>query len=452
MMPFVGRLYELSVLENEYMKDSSVVIVSGRRGMGKTRLIREFLENKNAVYFLATPTNERRAMCEFNDAVDRRYGWRNSPDSWEGILSRFSGHSNNKKILVIDEFQNMLQFGNGFLGMLRSAWDSVLSKSNVMLILSSSVISAVSPLSSDQDNPMYGAVSKTIELESLGFEDVAGDMDYSDALMLYSLHGGVPGFIAEMYGLSAEGAIDSMMDPDYRGFTGPLETLEGEVKGPSVYLSIMRSIAEGRNRITQISEDLGIPSTTLNSYLKKLLDNGAVRRDVPSTEYLPERSKSGMYTISDAHTAFWLRFIHPHLSELSMGERKGAASDIGAGLEDHIRRVFADICRKMVPSLTGDLGFLPIKHGRYWNRDTDIDIVAINPGKRRALVAGCFLYRDKKVDREDLNDLIDRARKVPELRGYVVKIGMFSVNGFEDDLLAEPNLLLIDKGNPVIHG
>ncbi len=143
MMPFVGRLYEMSVLENEYMKDSSIVIVSGRRGMGKTRLIREFLENKDSVYFLATPVNERKAMCEFNDTVDRRYGWRNLPDTWEGILSRFSGHSGNKKVLVIDEFQNMLQFGNGFLNMLRRAWDSIMSKGNVMLVLSSSIVSAV---------------------------------------------------------------------------------------------------------------------------------------------------------------------------------------------------------------------------------------------------------------------------------------------------------------------
>ena len=74
----------------------------------------------------------------------------------------------------------------------------------------------------------------------------------------------------------------------------------------------------------------------------------------------------------------------------------------------------------MIQSLTAEIGFLPVLFGRYWNRETDIDVIALNPAKRKALVAGCMFLKDRKVSRDDLNELLHRAEKVPELRGFIV--------------------------------
>ena len=70
-MPMTGRTNELNALENEYMKESSMVVVTGRRGMGKTRLVSEFASGKNSLYFLATPVNEHVLLSELNAAVNR---------------------------------------------------------------------------------------------------------------------------------------------------------------------------------------------------------------------------------------------------------------------------------------------------------------------------------------------------------------------------------------------
>ncbi len=446
-LPFIGRHTEMSILENEYLGNSSFVVVSGRKGMGKTRLVREFASGKNALYFLATPMNEHMLLSEFSAAVDR-FNRQSSPvDSWRGAMERFARHTDNKKILVIDGFHNMSSFGKAFLEELRMIWDDVLSGSSVMLILVSSVISYTSPFSADTDSPLYGAVSREMTVGPLPFGEVKGDGDYVDSVRMYSVHGGVPYCMSCIGDVAAfEDAVHAVTDPDSPLFGMTLEELATETKEPSVYLSIMKAIADGRTRITQISETVGIAPTTLNAYLKKLLDNGVVERSVPATEYLPERSKSGTYSISDARTLFWLRFILPHVSELAVGDDRGVRSDIENGMLAHCQEIFARICRNMVQPLTGEIGFLPVLFGRYWNRETDIDVIALNPAKRRVLVAGCQFLDGRKVNRDDLNGLLHRAEKVPEFRGYIVKLGMFSVTGFEEDLLAEPNLLLVDGG------
>ena len=448
-MPMIGRTNELNVLENEYMKESSVVVITGRRGMGKTRLISEFTSGKNALYFLATPVNEHVLLSELNAAVNRFCGLNEPASSWIGVLGRFASHYDNKKILIMDGFHNTASFGNRFLEELRGIWDDILSQRNITLVLVGSVLPYMRSFTEDSDSPLYGAVSSCITLGPLGFQETAGDLDYRDAVAMYSIHGGVPAIMDRIKGMTPEEAFKSMLDVGSCGFDYPIRTLEGEVKETSVYLSILRAIAEGRNRITLISEYVGIAPTTLNAYLRRLLDNGALTRSVPSTEYLPERSKSGLYSVSDYNTLFWLRFVHPNISALSMGETGTARNALEHGFGDHAREVFGEICRGMVQSLAGEIGFLPVLSGRYWNRDTDIDIIAMNPAKRRALVAGCLFMRDRKITRSDLNELLRKAEKVPELRGYVVKLGLFSVSGFEDDLLAERNLLMVDGGKVI---
>ncbi len=449
-LPFIGRRTELSVLENEYLGNSSFVVISGRKGMGKTRLVNEFASGKNALHFQATPMNEHMLMGEFSAAVDRFNRQSNPADSWRGAMERFARHTDNKKILIIDGFHNTSAFGKGFLEELRGIWDDVLSGSNVMLVLVSSVISYTSPFTTDTDSPLYGAVTREISLGPLSFDDVRGGRDYAEAVRMYSVHGGVP-YCMSCIGQDAtvQEAIDANLDPDSPLFGMTLSELATEVKEPSVYLSILKAIASGCTRITQISESVGMPSTTLNAYLKKLLDNGVIERTVPATEYLPERSKSGTYSVSDVHTLFWLRFVLPHISELSAGDARDARSDIESNMLAHCQEVFAGVCRDMVQPLAGEIGFLPVLFGRYWNRETDIDVVALNPAKRRVLVAGCMFLDSRKVNRDDVNSLLHRAEKVPEFRGYIVKLGMFSVTGFEEDLLAEPNLMLVDCGSAV---
>ncbi|MBQ3736344.1 MAG: ATP-binding protein, partial [Candidatus Methanomethylophilaceae archaeon] len=170
-MPMTGRTNELNALENEYMKESSMVVVTGRRGMGKTRLVSEFASGKNSLYFLATPVNEHVLLSELNAAVNRFCGLNEPASSWIGVLGRFASHYDNKKILIIDGFHNTASFGTKFLEGLRGIWDDILSQRNVTLILVGSLLPYMRSFTEDSDSPLYGAVSASLTLGPLPFRD-----------------------------------------------------------------------------------------------------------------------------------------------------------------------------------------------------------------------------------------------------------------------------------------
>lgn len=447
--PFIGRHAELSILEKEYAEGSGVITVTGRSGMGKTRLLREFSRNRNVLHFTAPPLNEKMLLDEFDRLVCGYCGKRPGISrSWYDAFDMFASHSDNLRILILDDFQNLLGT-NGFLSELRDSWDNLLSAGNILLILCGSIVSSMEAMGSDTDNPMFGTVRRSISLEPLAFAEMP-EGDFTASMDSYSMHGGIPEVVSQLSGITDPDEMFSILsDPDSPTFGRVTDILSVESKGIQVYLSIMKAIADGMNRITQISEAVGIPPTTLNAYLRKLVDNGAVRRAVPATEYFPEKSKSGIYSIADQHTLFWLRFVLPHLSEITMREFRVARRDFQENrMEVLVRPAYRDVCIERMQSFTEDIGFMPIVYGRYWNKEMDMDIIALNPAKKRALVARCYC-RGSKVGRLDLNALIRAAGRINELRGYIVKLGMFSVDGFEDDLTAEPNILLV-HGDKVV--
>ena len=431
----------MAELEKEFAEGAGVITIAGRSGVGKTRLLREFSRNRNVLYFTASPLNDRMLLGEFDRAVSAYCGKRPGNRSWYDAFDTFASHSDNLRILILDDFQNLTASG-GFLSELRDSWDNLLSAGNVLLILCGSVLSSMESMGSDPDNPMFGTVRRSMVLEPLGFGDIPGD--FTESLISYSMHGGIPGVMSQLSDVTDPDEMFSILsDPDSPTFHRVTDALSSEVKGVPIYLSIMKAIANGMNRITQISEAVGMPPTTLNAYLRKLLDNGAVRRTVPATDYFPEKSKSGNYSIADSNTLFWLRFVLPHLSDIMMREFRVARKDF---LDNHmevlVRPAYRDVCIERLQSYTEDIGFMPIVYGRYWNKDMDMDIIALNPAKKRAMVARCYC-RGSKVGRIDLNALIRAAGRINELRGYIVKLGMFSTDGFEDDLMAEQNLLLV---------
>jgi AAA+ ATPase superfamily predicted ATPase len=154
-MDFIGRAHELGLLNREHRKKSSFVLITGRRRVGKTRLIKEFISGKNALYFLATEQNERLMLNDFPEAVSRYSGkvqgeYRN----WKDAFSAFIGSKEGKKILVIDEFQNLVDLNKAFLSVFQNVWDSSTSSEDLMLIVCGSQMSVMGSLDKDGKSPL----------------------------------------------------------------------------------------------------------------------------------------------------------------------------------------------------------------------------------------------------------------------------------------------------------
>lgn len=445
---FIGRRIELEVLEREYSRGGSFVLITGRRRVGKTRLIGEFITGKDAVYYLATQQTERLALSDFSALLSRRTGRTYGAfRDWRDAFSAFA--ESGMRILVLDEFQYLCH-DPAFASLLQESWDTVLSHAGVMLVVCGSHMTTMESLG-DRDSPLYGRFTRRMVVQPLPFGDVRGTRDFRDAVESYSVLGGVPRYMELFDEAALRGnVLRNVMDPTSPMHRDPEVLLGGEVSNPVSYMSIMKAVAAGNRRVSDISSAVEVPSTTLNAYLQKLMDVRMLRRDVPVTDPDPARSKNGLYSIEDLYTSFWFRFVYPYASDLEMGHPEWAMSEFDSHFaEGHVSFVFERICRDSVWDLAGDIGFRPVRVGGYWDRSTEIDVMALDPEHRRAFAAECKYRSSRPVDRHVLNALRAKCASIRKLEGYDVTYGLFSVSGFDDGLMDEPGVLLVDRGEVV---
>jgi uncharacterized protein len=447
-MEFIGRDNEMKILNKEFERESSFVLITGRRRIGKTRLIKEFISDKDAIYFLTSNQTENLILKDFSNSLSlysgRTYGEFNT---WENAFKALTECSNGKKILVIDEFQYLCN-DKSFPLKLQVLWDELLSKHDIMLIISGSHISMMESLGNDKDGPLYGRFTRKIILGPLPFDDVRHNKRYTDDVEEYAVLGGVPRYMELFDDIDLrDNILENVMDPSALMFDDPKILLGGEVKEPVNYMSIMRAVASGNRKLTSISSAIQVSATTLSTYLKKLIEIRMLVKTVPVTENDPESSKSGLYSVYDNYAAFWFRFVYPYSSELSMGNTKWAISEFDEHfIEDHVSFVFESICRDMVRNMGDAIGFDPVRVGSFWTKEIEIDVMAINSSKKKAFVAECKYRKNAAVSYHVLNELKKKCAGIKALNDYDITYGLFSVSGFDDRILQDKTVVLVNNG------
>ena len=455
-MEFIGRERELGLLERELERESSLILITGRRRVGKTRLIKEFFKGKEALYYFAQEMSGAVMLRDFSSELSRHTGRTYGEfRSWRDAFKAFAESSNGRKILAIDEFPNMIGSTDGFLSMFQEIWDDVLKQHGVTLILCGSHITVMERLDKDRRSPLYGRFSRHIIVNPLPFSTVFASTggEYTDAVEEYSVHGGVPRYMELFDGRPlGDNVRDNVMDSSSMMFDDPRVLLGEEVKSVATYMSVVAAVAGGNRRSSEIASAIEVPATTLTPYLSRLMDIHVLGRSVPVTERHPERSRSALYSVADNYTAFWFRFVRPYMSELGLGHSEWAMSMFDAHfVERHVAFVFEDICREQTRSMSKEIGFIPERVGSYWSKSVEVDVLAVNDAERKAFAAECKYHKGNPVDNHVLNELRGKVASIPELKGYDVTLGLFSVSGFDERVLGERSVVLVDRGNVMEH-
>ena len=437
---FIGREKELALLEKEYRKGSSLILVRGRRRIGKTRMIKEFIKDKESVYFLATNTVESELMQDLWDCIrPERTGGRAA--GWKDVFSQLA--DGRRKVLVIDEFSYMAGMTGDFLIRFQGIYDGILKDSGVMTILCGSHMSLMRYLSEDESSPLYGRFDRRFVLWPLRFSEIPGSGDVRADIERFSVHGGIPRYMELMDGGDLrEDVRCNIMEPTSMMFSDPLVVLNSDTGESGIYLSLIRAVANGNHRSSDIASALEMPSSKLSPYLAKLIDTGMLRKDYPVTENNEATSKKGLYMLTDCFTAFWYRFVYPFRSQLMRDNFSFALSYFDREfIEGHAAFVFEEICRQHIIANPEIIGFLPERIGRYWNNNTEIDVAAIDPTSQRAFLGECKYKSDSRVGRHILNELRKKAARIPELKDYEMTFGLFSVTGFDKDVKGQDVIL-----------
>ncbi|MDR1029051.1 MAG: ATP-binding protein [Clostridiales Family XIII bacterium] len=420
MAQFIDRGEDLAFLQSEYDRpDASLVILYGRRRVGKTSLLSEFGKDKHMLYFLATEESEAANRRQFKDLVAAYTGnelLKNTvPDNWEIIFNTLTQYeSDQKKLIVLDEFQYIGKSNPAFPSVFQKIWESLKNR-NVMVVLCGSLISLMEAQTLSYDSPLYGRRTGQIKLKPIAFRhyrEFYGGKSRRELIEYYSVTGGVPKYI-ELFREERDiwTAIEKhVLSTRSFLYEEPVFLLRSEVSEIGSYFSLIRAIADGNRKMGAIASVMGVKQTGLTKYLRTLIDLDIIEREVPVTEDRPDRNKRGLYRIKDNFIDFWFKFIYPERSSIETGHAGQVMSKLRAGFVDrHVSYIYEDVCRQRLWQLAAK-GSLPRrfnKVGRWWDGNLEIDIVATD-GAGTDIVFGECKYTNEPMDIDIYHKLLEK--------------------------------------------
>jgi len=448
---FINREKELEVLEKEYKKgQSSFVVIHGRRRTGKTTLIEKFIQDKKSIYFLADLQNEKLQLERFKNVVAESLNDQLLKsieiNDWGTLFKYiFQKEHKQKLVIAIDEFQYLAKINKAIPSIFQSIWDSTLKNKNVMLILSGSLISLMYDIALNYSSPLYGRRTAQIKLQPMNFfnfKKFFKTKDNDKLFQFYSVIGGIPRYI-ELFDEEKDifsNIKENILDKNSFLYEEPKFVLKDEVRDPITYFSILQVISQGEHKIGKIASKLGIETKNLTSFIEKLIELEVIERQVPVTEENPSKSKKGLYFIKDNFFNFWFRYVFPYQSYLETEKYQFVLEKIKSELNLYASFIFEKVSIDYLLH-KAQIPFIIQKAGRWWDKDKEIDIVAL--GENEILFGECK-YWDKPVWINVLNELIEKSKYVKwKNENRKEYFAIFSRKGFKKELKD----LAKEKGN-----
>ena len=437
---FIGRERELKALNKLYSSNKfEFAVIYGRRRIGKTELIKQFLGDKKAIYFLGIESNAKlnlenfsKSILEFNTGIRADTSFSNFQAALEYV---FQLAENDRIILAIDEYPYVARSSKSLASTLQLLIDKYKDTSKLMLILCGSSMSYIEDNVLSYKAPLYGRRTAQIKLLPFDFEETCrylADMSGEDKALMYGAVGGTPQYLLQVSDkLSVEENIkNTYLNPISFLYEEPTNLLKQEVREPAIYTAIITAIATGASRMADISTKVGEDTSVCTTYIKNLISLGIVQKETP---YGEKASRKTIYSIADNMFRFWYRFVLENNSIIARGADDLAYKRIEPYFTDYMGNVFEDISAQYLWKLLVS-GKSPIEFtslGRWWGNDprtksqTEIDIMGEHD-KNSALFAECK-WTNEKVDLGVLETLVQRS----ELFAYKnVHLFLFAKSGF----------------------
>jgi len=400
---FIDRERELDALLQVLNSDRfELVVLYGRRRVGKTELIKQSVQGYTHLYYLAIEENNLKRFAEACVEIDP--GLRHYQLDYE-IL--FDALKTRVQVVIIDEFQNMIRENPSIISLFQSIIDTDLKDSRLKLILLGSSISIIQARVLDYASPLFGRRTASFLLAPMRFVDISGFFPGASVESLVEIYGfadGIPAYLKEVETPFWPWLHNNLMSLKSL-FRDEIDfLLRYEFSSPAVHRQILDAIAHGKTKLNEIKQAMAVKRTDITPYLRNLIDTGLVIREVPVTE--TEQSRFGRYYIRDNFVKFWFRFIYPSLSAIEGGFFR--ATTIQDQYPEYLGFVFEQIARQHV---IANPVFPFTKFGRWWGQVGEIDIVALDQETDRALFGSCK-WRDNVSAFAMLRDLDAVAEQV----------------------------------------
>ena len=407
MSIFINRDEELSFLESEYARDSSsLVIIYGRRRVGKTELALKFRSGKPSVYYLSQRFNLEQQVEDFLEKASLQLGiYQPKISKWDEALKFVAQQIKGKPVIIIDEVPYLIEGSNATMSSFQSAWDLHLKDANVMLILLGSSVGMMENEVLGYKSPLYGRRTGQIKVEPLKFAHAAQffpQKNKEEIVRIYGCLGGVPAYLNKFdQDLSfIDNVNKNILQRATFLYDEAAFLLKEELRAPTNYELILEAISKGKNRISEISDETGIPVQNLPKYLRVLINLGFVTKEWAVVLKKSRDIKTGsIYVLADNFMNFWHTFVYPARSILEIN-RDAVISRIETSYDQYLGRIFEDIAEQYIIDLNiaGKLPFAFERIGRQWGKipgkkkganTYEIDVVALNDNSKDIMFVEC---------------------------------------------------------------
>lgn len=412
---FAGRHEQLALLDADLAevrrsRRGRFVLVRGRRQVGKSRLIEEFIDRSGAPSVFFTATKGREASAELNEftqlmghpGVDRDQALADTMfGSWDAALSALARTVTEPTVVVVDEIPYLFAGAPDVEGAFQKAWDRSLKNAPVLMIVIGSDLAMMEALT-EYGRPLYGRPTREIDLRPLSPHDVASLTGLSpvDAFDAFVVTGGFPNlvnrwrrgqtlkqFLASQLATSTE--VLSIVGERMMSAEFPIDS-QGRL--------VLTAIGSGAPTFTTIGAQTGLAAASLDRALKLLAAKRAIAVERPVSARPSGRETR--YRIADPYLAFWTRFIEPALVLLDRGRSQQVLENIVGQWPDYRGRAIEPIVRDSVARLLPIDGVDAHTVAAYWTRDgrTEVDLVGIdgNGHKRRVSFIGSITWRQRR--------------------------------------------------------
>jgi AAA+ ATPase superfamily predicted ATPase len=466
---FVNRQMELafldSVLERERPSTAQLVLIYGRRRVGKTVLLRHWAEATGLphTYWAAdkepSPLQRRKLFARVMGVEPARAPTFDTwADCWQAVAA-FLG--DRRHILILDEFTYAAEADPAMLSSLQHAWDQHLKTLQTIIVLCGSHVHAMETLQARQ-SPLFGRLTGQWHLRPLAFANLREFLpswSAEERVAAYAVVGGVPAYLEWLDPARSlsDNIREVILAPGSMFIAEPTFLLYDEVRDPRAHLAILQAIGAGHHTMSEIANAALVGRTHLSAYLGRLQELRLVERRLPVTIVPSQRRRSrrGRYHISDPYFRFYFRFIAPFRDELTYRPER-VLPLIREGLRPFVGlTAFEELSRHWVAEQgrAGRLPFEPQDVGSHWSRRVQVDVVAVNWQERAVLLGECKWGTDR-VRRNVIRNLLEEKsrRLLQDLadaigEGWAVHCVFFARAGFTDaarSLAQDHGALLID--------
>ncbi|NPA96403.1 MAG: ATP-binding protein [Crenarchaeota archaeon] len=412
---FVDRALELRTLERVWRGEGPrLVIVYGRRRVGKTRLLKEFSRGKQTLFFVAIEAPKRVLYTELSKLVEELVG--RPVGVLEGIdrVLELVASEVERPLVIIDEFQYLVDADPEAPSRIQRFVDQR-PEADVMIVLCGSAVSFFERELLGYRSPLFGRRAAAVRLrpmrlvEAWGFYPRYGALD---AVRVYSAFGGTPAYASAVDdSISVVSNIArSILDPSSYLFHEAIDFLRQELREPSTYVAILSAVARGYTRPSEVASIASVSQKTVSKYIDVLEHLDILER----LRSMGRRRGEVQLEIIDPYFRFWFTFVKPHLSHLEAGLVEDVASIVSESLDEYTARVFETVVRReLAPYIARELGIELGEVGKWWHKGEEIDVVI--RGRRQA----AFI----EVKWSDL-DRVELARIARDLEGKASSSGL----------------------------